>query len=122
MSETSTARDLEILQHSLGLDQYGRGREYRNHFVTGPGCDNFATCRSLTERELMHDHGASAMLVGGSHCFTVTDAGRRFVREHSPSPPKLTRSQRRYQDYLDADSGMDFGEWLRARSLRRVHV
>lgn len=28
---------LNILQHSLGLDEYGRGTPYRNHFVTGEG-------------------------------------------------------------------------------------
>lgn len=30
------AKLLHILQHSLGLDQYGRGRQYRNHFATTP--------------------------------------------------------------------------------------
>lgn len=30
--------------------------------------------------------------------------------------PELTRSQRRYQRFLDADSGMSFGEWLKCGS------
>lgn len=38
---------LRILQHSLGLDQYGAGRQYRNHFVTGEGSDGFPLCREL---------------------------------------------------------------------------
>jgi hypothetical protein len=104
---------VEILQHSLGLDEYGRGSGYRNHFVTGPGCADFATCRALTDRGLMEDHGTGP-LYGGNHCFTVTSAGLAFVREHSPKPPKLTRSQRRYRDFLDADCGLSFGEWLGA--------
>jgi hypothetical protein len=104
-------RDLEILQHSLGLDEYGHGRPYRNHFVTGPGSKDFEACCSLTGRGLMEDHGMSP-LYGGDHCFTVTDAGRGYVREHSPKPPKLTRSQRRYLAFLDADSGLTFAEWL----------
>lgn len=33
--------------------------------------------------------------------------------EASPRPPKLTRSQMRYQRFLDADSGVSFREWLR---------
>ena len=32
---------LHILQHSLGLDKYGDGNQYRNHFVTGPGSTDF---------------------------------------------------------------------------------
>lgn len=117
MMATTEERDLEILQHSLGLDEYGRGREYRNHFATGPGSADFETCRSLAERGLMQDHGAGAMY-GGSHCFTVTDAGRAFVREHSPTPPKLTASQRRYQDYLAEDGDLEFGEWLKIRTRK----
>jgi len=29
--------------------------------------------------------------------------------------PKITRSQRRYRDFLNADSGLTFIEWLRYR-------
>lgn len=115
----SIARELEVLQHAMGLDQYGRGSEYRNHYVAGPGHHNFDTCRSLTERGLMTDHGTSP-LYGGDHCFTVTPAGREFIREHSPKPPKLTRSQRRYLDFLEADSGATFREWLGIRTKERA--
>ncbi len=103
---------LEILQHALGVDEYGRGREYRDHFVTGPGSRDFDTCQALVAEGLMVDCGAVAWC-DGDHCFRVTDAGRRYVREHSPKPPKVTRSQRRYQRFLDADCGLSFGEWLR---------
>ena len=30
-----TKRQLEILQHSLGVDQYGRGPQFRNHYCAG---------------------------------------------------------------------------------------
>ena len=30
---------LSILQHALGVDQYGQGEQYRSHYVTGPGSD-----------------------------------------------------------------------------------
>jgi hypothetical protein len=102
---------LEILQHALGLDRYGCGSGYRNHFVTGPGTPDFEQCRELAAQGLMEDHGVHPMC-GGSHLFTVTEAGRRYVRDHSRKPPKLTRSQRRYRDYLAADSGLSFREWL----------
>ena len=111
MADTLNPRHLEILQHALGLDQYGRGTFYRNHYVAGPGHHSFDECRALTDAGLMEDHGTSS-LYGGDHCFTVTDAGRRYIREHSPQPPKLTRNQRRYQRFLDADTGMSFREWL----------
>ncbi len=105
---------LHILQHSLGLDQYGRGQWYRNHFVTGPDGTDFADCRALVACGLMTDHGPQE-LAGGMHCFSVTELGMTIVREFSPLPPKLTRSQRRYEEFLKADCGMKFGEWLRCR-------
>ena len=111
---TTDAEHLHILQHSLGLDQYGRGKAYRNHFVTGPGSDDFDTCVALAEAGLMKGYGERGALTGGDHLFGVTDAGRRFVREHSPRPPKLTRSQRRYREFLDADCGLTFGEYLKS--------
>ena len=30
-----TPRQLAILQHALGLDQYGHGTFYRNHYCAG---------------------------------------------------------------------------------------
>ena len=47
---------------------------------------------------------------------SVTEAGIEAVRHESPTPPKLTRSQRRYREFLDADSGMSFMEWVKAHS------
>lgn len=104
--------DLHILQHSLGVDQYGRGRQYRNHFCTGPGSLDHPTCLDLTARGLMTRRIAPKFF-GGADMFYVTDAGRAYVAEHSPAPPKLSRSKQRYQDYLDADCGIPFGEWIK---------
>lgn len=117
MSETRT-RWLEILQHSVGLDRYGQGREYRNRFVTDPGSKDFDTCRELTLAGLMDNRGPHP-LCGGGHLFTVTEAGLRYVRDHSPKPPKLTRSARRYQDFLASDTGMSFREWLASKEGAR---
>lgn len=107
------APDLSILQHSLGLDRYGRGKPYRNHFCAG--VDDVAICRDLVARGLMAERQASAM-TGGSPLFTVTEAGRALnILEHRIDPPKLTRSQKRYQAFLDADCGLTFREWLRVQ-------
>jgi len=103
---------LHILQHSLGADRYGRGTQYRNRFVTGPGSDDFAKCNELTQLGFMFDHGPQPM-TGGMHCFTVTETGKSEMREHSPQPPKLSRSQQRYQQFLEGGGFMKFGEWLR---------
>lgn len=106
---------LHILQHSLGVDEYGRGDQYRNHFITGLGSLDYDNCLALVSDGLMSRRSGSP-LTGGDDLFTVTPEGKRFVQDHSPSPPKLTRSQQRYQAYLEADCGLSFGEWLRARA------
>jgi hypothetical protein len=104
--------ELHILQHALGVDQHGRGDQYRSHFVTGAGSDDHPICMALTERGLMKRWDGATLSFGGDDFFRVTDAGRAYVAEHSPAPPKLTRSQQRYQRYLDADSNLTFRDWL----------
>ncbi|TAM23396.1 MAG: hypothetical protein EPN60_15110 [Nevskiaceae bacterium] len=103
---------LNILQHSLGVDRYGRGQQYRNHFVAGG--DDVELCRQLVALGHMTETPAGP-LSGGSPCFRVTNQGRRAMSAASPAPPKLTRSQRRYERFLNADSGMPFGEWIRSK-------
>jgi hypothetical protein len=117
-----TPDHLHILQHSLGLDDHGQGRAYRNHYVTGPACDGFDDCRTLAEAGLMKDHGPRGELTGGMHCFTVTDAGRAAVADQSPPRPKLTRSQRMYREYLEADCGVTFIEYLKWRHANRHEI
>ena len=106
-----TSKQLEILQHSLGLDQYGQGNMYRNHFCAGE--DDEAVCHELVALGYMQQHPATKWLPY-FNC-SVTEEGKQAVRRESPKPPKLTRSQKRYQEFLDADSGMKFGEWIKAK-------
>lgn len=103
---------LAVLQHALGLDAYGRGTWYRNHYVCSPGHHGYDACEAhvLAGRMVRHE---PRPLFGGDYCFVVTDAGKDYVREHSPPPPKLTRSQRRYLAWINADCGVSFGEWLK---------
>lgn len=106
-----SAAFLPVLQHALGLDQYGRGDAYRSHFCAGPGDDDYLTCVAMTDQGLMTRRDRLPVVSGTM--FHVTDKGRNYVRENSPAPPKLTRGQRRYQDYLSADCELSFGEWLK---------
>ncbi len=101
-------RQLEILQHSLGVDQYGQGSMYRNHFCAGG--DDEETCRELVELGYMETF--TRPYLPYYNC-TVTAAGKSAMLEHSPKPPKLSRSQQRYRRFLDQDSGLSFREWLK---------
>lgn len=119
MSNEMTREQLHILRHSLGLDDTGRGREYRNHYCIGPDCHGWSDVRTLIEQRLMRDCGSGG-IAGGLHIIVVTDAGKMLARKQDPMP-KETRGHRRWKAFLRADCGMTFGEWLktdRAKSVR----
>jgi hypothetical protein len=92
-----TAEQLHILQHALGLDAYGQGKMYRNHFCAG-GADE-AICRSLVEMGYMLVFHPNESPLPYYSC-SVTDAGKAAVLAESPKPPKLTRGQKRYRASL----------------------
>lgn len=108
---------LHVLQHALGLDDNGQGTWYRNHFVCGPGHNDYERCEAHVAAGLMVRHEPRP-LFGGDYCYVVTDAGKEFVRSRAVAPPKLTRSQRRYREFLARDTGESFGEWIRAGTRR----
>ncbi|MDP9630038.1 UNVERIFIED_ORG: hypothetical protein J2W85_002099 [Ensifer adhaerens] len=108
---------LHILQHSLGADEYGRGGGYRDHFVTGEGSNDHADCMELVEAGFM-TRRATIEMYGGDDFFRVTEEGKLAMLQYSPQPPKLTKGQQRYQDYLDADCSMTFIEYLKYRDAR----
>lgn len=116
-----SVEQLNILRHAIGYDDAGNDRYHgatgdqrRNHFVTHPDARDWNACKSLVEMGYMADQGPHK-IIGGDYLFTVTDEGREVVMLHEPVPKKLTASQRRYQDFLDADSGMTFKEWLKCK-------
>ena len=116
---------LNILRHSIGYDDNGGDRfpnarsmdERRNHFVTHPDARDWNLCKELVAMGYMAEHGPRK-IIGGDYLFTVTDEGREVVLLHKPVRQKLTASQRRYQDFLDADSGLTFKEWLKCKRER----
>jgi len=107
-----TSKQLGVLRHALGVGNDGAGNAYRNHFCAGPGHDDYETCQSLVATGLM-TRREGTQITGGDPVFYATDAGRQAA---IAPPPALTRSQRRYRMFLNADSGLSFGEWLRARA------
>jgi len=104
-----TPRQLEILQHTLGCDKYGQNAHryvpahpdyfpyHRNHFCAGASDE--PDCRALVEMGFMQQHQTTQWLPY-FNC-SATEAGIKAMREASPKPPRLTRSQKRYQDFLD---------------------
>jgi len=111
-----TARQLEILQHALGVDRYGQGQMYRNHFCAG--ADDAPTCRDLVSAGLMETFTREWLPY--YNC-TVTAKGKAAVLADSPKPPKLSRSQKRYRQFLKADTGESFGDWLKWEKERARH-
>jgi hypothetical protein len=113
--------ELQILQHALGVDEYGRGEQYRHHFVTHPDGEDGRVCEGLTALGYMFRHDRMGELTGGIPCYFVTPKGREAVRLESPATPppvRLTRSQKRYRRFLNADSGLSLREWLKVDARR----
>jgi hypothetical protein len=113
--EAMTPRQLEIIQHSLGVDQYGRTPKgftpfTRNHFCAGPADE--PDCRALIALGFMVQHRTTDIFPD-FNC-SVTVEGQDAMKKASPNPPKLTRSQMRYREYLEADGclGETFREYL----------
>jgi hypothetical protein len=109
-----TPRQIEILQHSLGVDQYGRTPKgytpyTRNFFCAG--AKDEPDCRELVALGYM-EHRCPTSAFPYYNC-AVTAEGIKAMHKESPNAPKLTRSQLRYRRFLDADCGMSFRDWIR---------
>lgn len=106
---------LHTLQHSLGVDQFGRGNQYRNRFVTGEGSTDHPICMEAVERGLMTRHAGNA-LTGDMDLFCVTEAGKAYVAAESPKPDRKQKNRDRYGRFLDISDVMPdltFGDFLR---------
>lgn len=105
---------LHILQHSLGVGDYGDKPSYRNHFVAGPGSTDYDNCMALVADGMMKRRAGSA-ISGGDDIFHVTPKGIDYVALNSPArppDPKMTRSQRNYQNYKKSESNESFAEYM----------
>lgn len=106
-----TPEQLQILQHALGVDKFGRGPMYRNHFCAGAGDEPI--CRELVQLGLMETFERKWLPY--YNC-TVTEAGKRAMLRNSPKPPKLSRSEKRYREWLRVGDLISFGDWLRRKT------
>jgi hypothetical protein len=106
-----TKEQLHILQHALGVNEFGLGARYRNHYVGGAD-----DCRPLVDIGYMIECKPRS-ISGGDVWFIVTEEGIKAMLDESPKPPKLTQSQKRYREFLNASEAFNctFREWLKMR-------
>lgn len=110
-----TSQQLQILQHSLGVDKYGLTPKgftpyTRNHFCAG-GSDE-ETCRELVEMGYMVQHERRADLPY-FNC-SVTRDGMKAMHAASEKPTKMSRSAKRFEEYRNFADAFDctFRQWL----------
>lgn len=101
------------LLHALGLNRRGAVMS-RNYFA-----GDTPEMAEPVAAGLMEKVNGGGPLSGGDPVFRATAAGKARAREiHAREYPKLTRSQSRYREWLNADSGIRFGEWLKMGCYR----
>lgn len=107
----------DTLLHTLGLGRRN-GDAWRNHFI-----GSTPEIVELVAAGLMEKVNDGSPLSGGDPVFRATAAGKARAREiRAREYPKLSRSKARYQAWLDADSGLKFGEWLKLGCYRSAFV
>lgn len=108
-----TPEQLHILQHALGVDQYGNGRPYRDYYCA---CrEDSPTLRNIQEMvALGWMREGHKINEGTDQYFFVTQLGVSAMRAASPKPPKMSRAKERYRRFLNCDCGLSFGEWLKS--------
>ena len=123
-----TNQQLQILQHSLGRDEYGQRpkisqhEDYRNYFYTGPGSRDFECCKGLVKSGCMKSSPDKWSQNSDMVYFHVTEKGVEAVNRFSPTPPKVSKSKQRYRQYLKSECVETFGEWLKLGMYKRCEV
>jgi len=103
----ATKYQIGLLQHALGINE--RHREpYRNYFLASSGHSDSADLESLVSAGLMTSRAAPSFCSEDDVVYHVTDAGQEIAIAALPAPKKRTR----YEEYLAADYGHSFAEWL----------
>lgn len=102
-----TISQLDILHHTLGVNAQRR-EPWRNHYVASAGHHAQHDIAALVAAGMMAEGHRPAFLAQGDLVYFVTDAGREAAIDQLPLPPKRSR----YDEFLDADYGHSFAEWL----------
>lgn len=102
-----TSGQLGLLHHTLGINERRRS-PFRNHFMAGPGHYAQADLEALESHGLMVRGQTPGFCDPGDALFRVTEAGREHAIAALPAPRKRSR----YEEYLDADVGYSFAEFL----------
>lgn len=117
--DTLTPKQLQILQHALGRDQYGRSNSPgndRNHFCAGE--DDEPTCKTLVAMGYMIEHRRTKVFP--YYNCSVTQHGRAAMLAASPPAPRRSKSQLRYEAFLDWKdaTGGNFRAFLKTEHAR----
>jgi len=111
-----TKDQLAILQHTLGADQYGHVRHERNYFGTNKNFHDGIICESLLALGYMTSQEGDQAIFPVETFYFATKSGKQAMQDESPKPPKKTKGQRRYEEWLrGASDFVSFGEWLKTR-------
>jgi hypothetical protein len=108
-------QELEILLHTLGLDNDKVIEPYRNYFVASDDHSDLPTILRLIDLGFMQENRAPVFLKDGDRVFCVTEIGKFFAIKNRPRPPKRTRSQKRYDAFVniaDVYPDLTFREFL----------
>ncbi|WP_323025666.1 hypothetical protein [Castellaniella sp.] len=133
MNVQATPRQIELLQHTLGLSAEHRN-SHRNHFVAGAGHHDMPELQALETLGLMRRAPTPSFCPSDDIVFCATAAGQTIAQDALPAP----RVRTRYEDFLDYDGCISFGQYLcgdklpvfergqargdvRWRMVRRVH-
>ena len=109
-----TKKQLSILQHTLGADQYGNSRHERNIFGTHKEGEGGQICESLVSLGYMTSREGNQDIFPGETFYFATKTGKQAMQDESPKPPKRTRGQERYAKYLRSELQMPFIDWLQS--------
>lgn len=94
---------IELMQHALGINQQNR-KPYRNYFLSSGKNEEW---ESLIKNGLAASNPAPKEFCGDIY-YQVTDIGINIAISKLPAQKKLSR----YGEFLNADSGLSFAEWL----------
>ena len=98
------------MQHTCGLSN----NEDRNWFGASESSQDGKEFEKLVQMGLATKRKAPSWS-GDELIYHLTDEGKKIASETMPKPVKLTRSQKRYQRYLEFgdcfDSFLDFCYW-----------